>query len=155
MRKQDKLALKSETDSRGREPIPGAEDSPASGSGSQSPVPPHGDPLRDQIRGGERAKRLPVDAEPGAEIDIVADTESDALSSETAIVGSRSVYRRHFRAKEAQVHRHLATVMRRVQERVANHVMTRLLERELTAGQQTPRGGEVRIGCPAERLARL
>ena len=45
--------------------------------------------------------------------------------------------------------------MRRVQECIANHLVTRLLERELTAREQTPGGVEVRIVCLLQCLARL
>src|SRR5918992_5746298 len=45
--------------------------------------------------------------------------------------------------------------MRRVQERVANHLVTRLLEREMTTREEAPGGLEVRIGGLLQGLARL
>src|SRR5688500_15855739 len=46
-------------------------------------------------------------------------------------------------------------MMRRAQESVANHLVTRLLERELTAREQAPGRLEMRIGSRLQGLARL
>jgi hypothetical protein len=45
--------------------------------------------------------------------------------------------------------------MRRVQKGIANHLVTRLLERELTAREQAPGRLEMRIGSGSQGLARL
>src|SRR5688500_20292404 len=76
-------------------------------------------------------------------------------SSEAPIISSRSVHRWHLRPKQAQVDRHLSTVMRRVQEGIANHLVTRLLERQLTGREQAPGRLEMRIGSRLQGLARL
>src|SRR5918993_5054431 len=76
-------------------------------------------------------------------------------SSETPIVGSRPIHRRHFRPEQPQIDCHLPTVMRRVQERIPNHLVTRLLEREMTAREEAPGGPEVFIGGRLQGLARL
>jgi len=54
MRKQDKIShKKDDLESDDRTGSPGSAGSPASGSDSHDPAPPHGDPLRDQVHGGE------------------------------------------------------------------------------------------------------
>ena len=76
-------------------------------------------------------------------------------ASETPIVGSRPIHRWDLRPKQAQVHRHLPTVMRGVQERIANHVVTRLLEREPATREEAPGRPEMRIAGLLQGLARL
>jgi hypothetical protein len=46
-------------------------------------------------------------------------------------------------------------MMRRVQERIANHLVTRLLERELATRKEAPGGLEMRIGGLLQSLASL
>ena len=52
MRKQDKIShKKDDLESGGRTGSQGSVNSPAAGSDSHDPAPPHGDPLREQVRG--------------------------------------------------------------------------------------------------------
>jgi hypothetical protein len=45
--------------------------------------------------------------------------------------------------------------MRRVQERIANHVVTWLLERDVTAREEAPGCSEVRVGGLLQGFSRL
>src|ERR1041384_1845384 len=64
----------------------------------------------------------------------------------TFFVGRRPIDRRHLRAHQAQVHSHLAAMMRPMAERVLNHLITRRFHDDVAARFQLPVCVQVFLG---------
>src|SRR5581483_707052 len=111
---------------------------------------------RGAISGSPRRcyRRRPL-AAPQESMTTRAARRASRASAEALVVRRRPVERRHLRLVEAQVHRELPAVVRKVAEGVLDDDVPRLLHHHVAAGGELPRRQQVRVARRAQRLARL